>query len=114
MPKVGDKHFPYTAAGEESAKDWARKHGGKVEHGKGGKKSQVESKDKSGRTAQKRYEDKAADSAKKWIKSGGYGKDFQTPKKKSLDASGRKFVSNEDNLKPYNRKSSKKRRNSAY
>ena len=33
MPKVGDKHFAYTKAGEKAAKTHAAKTGQKVEHG---------------------------------------------------------------------------------
>jgi hypothetical protein len=31
MPKVGNKHFPYTPAGEKAAKGYAKKTGKKVE-----------------------------------------------------------------------------------
>ena len=33
MPKVGDKHFAYTKAGEQEAKTYAAETGQKVEHG---------------------------------------------------------------------------------
>jgi hypothetical protein len=37
MPKVGDKHFAYTAKGKAKAKAAAKKTGKKVEHSAGGK-----------------------------------------------------------------------------
>ena len=30
MPKVGNKHFPYTKAGEKQARDYAKKTGQKL------------------------------------------------------------------------------------
>jgi hypothetical protein len=35
MPKVGDKHYPYTAKGKAAAKAAAKRKGVKVTHGKG-------------------------------------------------------------------------------
>jgi len=38
MPKVGKKHYPYTAKGKAAAKAAAKRQGKKVSHGKGYKK----------------------------------------------------------------------------
>ena len=35
MPRVGDKHYPYTAKGQAAAKAAAKRKGVKVSHGKG-------------------------------------------------------------------------------
>ena len=35
MPKVGKKHYPYTAKGKSAAKAAAKRQGKKVSHGKG-------------------------------------------------------------------------------
>ena len=35
MPRVGDKHYPYTAKGKAAAKAAAKRKGVKVSHGKG-------------------------------------------------------------------------------
>ena len=33
MPRVGDKHFPYTLDGEAAARKYAKATGGTVQHG---------------------------------------------------------------------------------
>jgi|TARA_R100001244_G_scaffold61963_1_gene51840 hypothetical protein len=38
MPKVGKKHYPYTAKGKSAAKAAAKRQGKKVSYGKGYKK----------------------------------------------------------------------------
>ena len=37
MPRVGDKHFPYTLDAEAAARRYAKATGGTVEHGLGSK-----------------------------------------------------------------------------
>ena len=38
MPKVGKKHYPYTAKGKAAAKTAAKRQGKKVSYGKGKRK----------------------------------------------------------------------------
>lgn len=37
MPKVGKKHFPYSAKGKMAAQQYAKKSGKRLEYNKGGK-----------------------------------------------------------------------------